>query len=297
MATPRRRRKRAEPEEEHNNSERWMVSYSDMLTVMMGLFIVLYAMSQVDMQKFQALRTSLAASFGNQAVLTGTDGVLGASSDAGQDPQDQTPSDAFDPITTSAGLGGAAAGPQPQSSVSPQVVAAARAEAQRLEGLQKQIQDQLDAVGLGSAVQMKITDRGLVIGLVADDVFFAPASADLKPTALQVLDAIAPAVVGLPDEISVEGHANVLPVSGKYATNWELSSDRATKVLRHFVENDGLAADRVEATGFGDARPIADGTDEESLAMNRRVDVVVLSSAPETVRALVPAVAAADAGQ
>ena len=286
-----RRHRKKEPEEEHGNHERWMVSYSDMLTVMMGLFIVLYAMSQVDMQKFDALRASLAAGFGNEAILTGSDGVMESSTDVGQVPQDQTPANAFDPVVPNLGPAAAAA-PTPQATVSSQVMAAAQAEADRLEGVKKQIEQQLAAVGLGSAVQMKITERGLVIGLVADDVFFAAASADLTPTALQVLDAIAPAILGLPDEISVEGHANVLPVSGKYPTNWELSADRATQVLRHFVEHNGLAAARVEATGFGDARPLSDGTDEHSLAMNRRVDVVVLSGAPEQVRALVPAMAA-----
>lgn len=289
MAAARRRRKRGEEDEEHANHERWMVSYSDMLTVMMGLFIVLYAMSQVDMQKFEALRNSLAASFGNESILTGTDGVLDSSTEAGQEETDQTPADSFDPITADAGLGGATSGPQ--TTVSAEVFAAAQAEAQRLEDVKEQIEQQLATVGLGSAVQMKITDRGLVIGLVADDVFFAPASAELTPTAVAVLDAISPAILPLPDEISVEGHANVLPVSGRYPTNWELSADRATQVLRHFVEKNGVAGSRIEATGFGDARPVADGTDEQSLAMNRRVDVVVLSSAPEQVRALVPAIA------
>ncbi|HEY0118539.1 MAG TPA: flagellar motor protein MotB [Cellulomonas sp.] len=292
-----RRKRRKQPEEEHANHERWMVSYSDMLTVMMGLFIVLYAMSQVDMQKFDALRDSLAASFGNQAILTGSSGVLESSDDVGKDQQDQTPADAFDPVTADAGLGGASATAATPPAVSPAIAAAAQAEAQRLEGIEQQIEKQLAAAGLSGVVQMTITERGLVIGLVADDVFFAPASADLTPTALRVLDAIAPTVVALTDEISVEGHANVLPVSGKYPTNWELSADRATQVLRHFVETDGLAPGRVDAVGFGDARPIAAGTDAESLAMNRRVDIVVLSSAPEQVRALVPGFVAQDQGK
>ncbi len=289
-----RRRRSKQPEEEHANHERWMVSYSDMLTVMMSLFIVLYAMSQVDMQKFDALRASLAAGFGNEAILTGSSGVLESSQDVGEDQQDQTPADTFDPITADAGLGGAAAA---APSVSPQIAAAAQAEAQRLEDVERQIEQQLAAAGLADVVQLKITERGLIIGLVADDVFFAPASADLTPTALRVLDAIAPTVVALTDEVSVEGHANVLPVSGKYPTNWELSTDRATQVLRHFVEANGLAPGRVEAVGFGDARPISGGTDGESLAMNRRVDVVVLSSAPEQVRALVPGFVAQDQGK
>ena len=76
-------------------------------------------------------------------------------------------------------------------------------------------------------------------------MFFAPASAEMTPTALRVLDVAAPLVVGLPEHVSIEGHANVIPVSGRYATNWELSSDRATQVLRHLVEADGLPGGRI----------------------------------------------------
>lgn len=299
-ARPRRSRRRGEHEEgEEGNSERWLVSYSDMITVLMALFIVLFAMSQVDQQKYQELRASLAAGFGNPTVLTGSTGVMDASSQTAQDSKDQTPSDAFDPVTSGVGAGGAASGTAPTASpqVSQQVLAAAKAEANRLEKVEQQIKQNLAAAGLGSAVQMQITDRGLVIGLVADDVFFAPASAELTDTATRVLDAIAPVIVKVPDQISVEGHANVLPVSGKYPTNWELSADRATQVLRHFVEHNGLPASRVEEVGFGDARPLANGTDDQSLAMNRRVDVVVQSSAPDSVRALVPAIAAEQQGK
>ncbi len=293
MAT--RRRRAREQEEEHANGERWMVSYSDMLTVMMGLFIVLYAMSQVDMQKFQALRESLAAGFGHQSILTGADGVLQSSTAVSQDAQDpSSPAQAMTPLTAASGPGSA---PAPQVSPDTGVLPAARAEATRLETVEHQIQQQLDAAGLGSAVQMTITSRGLVIGLVADDVFFAPASAQLTGTAVRVLDAIAPEIVGLPDEISVEGHANVLPVSGRYPTNWELSADRATQVLRHFVEADGLPGNRVHSVGFGDARPIPGATGEQALALNRRVDVVVESSATDQVRALVPGIVAKDQGQ
>lgn len=293
----RKRRKHVE-EEEHANHERWMVSYSDMLTVMMGLFIVLYAMSQVDMQKFQALRESLAAGFGHQAVLTGSNGVLQSSSSTSQDSQaPSSVSQAFDPITPVSGPGTGAAAAQSTAAASSGVLPAARAEATRLEDVQKQIQQQLDAAGLGASVHMSITDRGLVIGLVADDVFFAPASAQLTPTALRVLDAIAPTLVALPDQVSVEGHANVLPVSGRYPTNWELSADRATQVLRHFVETNGLPPNRVQAVGFGDARPVPGVTGAQALVVDRRVDVVVLSGASDEVRALVPGIVSQDQGK
>jgi chemotaxis protein MotB len=130
------------------------------------------------------------------------------------------------------------------------------------------------------------------MGLVADDVFFAPARAELTATALRVLDVASPVLVGLGENISVEGHANVIPVSGRYATNWELSSDRATQVLRHMVERDGMPGTRIQAVGYGDTRPLVNGTGEDAMTANRRVDMVILSAAPEAVRALLPAVAA-----
>ncbi len=282
------RRRESGHEEEHTNHERWMVSYSDMLTVMMGLFIVLYAMGQVDMEKFEALRHSLAAGFGNDSILVGDAGVLDQTDDPAAG-EEQGVSPAFSPITPIVPEAGAA--PGRSSGPQDELYAAARAEVHRLQAVRDDIAARLAAVGLSSSVELRITERGLVIGLVADDVFFAPASAELTATAQAVLDAIAPTLAGIPDQLSVEGHANVLPVSGRYATNWELSSDRATQVLRHFVERDGLGAGRVMAVGFGDARPVAAGADEASLAMNRRVDVVVLSAVPENVRSLLPAVA------
>lgn len=284
-----RSRRRQAPDEEHEvgGAERWLVSYGDMLTVLLGLFIVLYAMSQIDMQKFQSLRQSLAAGFGNESILVGQSGVLDETNDpaAGEEPG---MSNALVPVPTIDDLGQVA---PPQSLTQKALVAAARAEADRLQQVQADIAARLAAAGLDGSVQMRITERGLVIGLIADDVFFAPASAELTAAAQQILDTVAPVLVALEDDVAVEGHANVLPVSGRYATNWELSADRATQVLRHFVETDGLPAGRVMAVGFGDARPLAEGADENSLAMNRRVDVVVLSGAPESVRELLPQVA------
>jgi chemotaxis protein MotB len=106
-----------------------------------------------------------------------------------------------------------------------------------------------------------------------------------------VLDSLAPTLNGLGEDLSIEGHANTLPTSGQYASNWELSSDRATKVLRHLVEVNGVLGTRIEAVGFGDTRPLVSGTDDAAMATNRRVDLVVLSAAPDNVRALLPTLA------
>ncbi len=272
-------RKKRVHEEEHENHERWAVSYADMMTVLVGLFIVLYAMSQVDQTKFEALRGSLAAGFGNASptVLTGASGVM---KDAGAVPDSIKPAGADNPIA-------------PVSELSPEEkeLAEAREEVERLKAMQAEIEAALATAGLPGQVTYGIDSRGLVIGLIANDFFFDSGSAALKPGAQAVLDAAGPVLAPLPEELSVEGHADSVPSSGRYATNWELSADRATQVLRHLVEYDGIPGGRISAVSYGDARPLADGG-ADPLAPNRRVDIVVHSPSPESVRALLPVVIA-----
>jgi len=289
-----RGRGRGDHDEEHVNHERWLVSYSDMITVLMALFIVLFAISQVDQDKYIALRASLSAGFqdnaGEDSILDGTQGTLDGQSVV---PATSVQQGTAGMVDADNGLGEQGADPQPSvttpAGVDPEVLAAAQAEADHLAQVQEAIQRGLDAAGLGDTVRFRVDERGLVLGLVADDVFFATASADLTATARRVLDVAGPTLKGLGEDISVEGHANVIAVSGRYATNWELSADRATRVLRHLVEQDGIAGDRIMAVGFGDERPLVAGTSAQALAANRRVDLVILSDAPESVRALLPA--------
>ena len=288
-----RRRRRHEEEEGHVNHERWLVSYSDMITVLMALFIVLFAISQVDQDKYEALRLSLAAGFhdrtGASSILDGTQGTLDGQSVV---PDTSTANGTAGMVDADLGLGEQGANPAPAQStegVDPQLLEAARAEAEHLDRIRATIQKALDAAALGDSVRFRVDERGLVLGLVADDVFFAAASAELTPTARRVLDVAGPTLKQLEEQISVEGHANVLPISGRYATNWELSADRATQVLRHLVERDGMPGGRIMAVGFGAQRPLVGGKSGAAMETNRRVDLVILSDAPETVRALLPA--------
>ena len=275
-------RARKHEEEEPENHERWAVSYGDMMTVLLALFIVLYAISVVDQTKFEELRTSLAIGFGSPSVsmLEEASGPLGGVESFQIAPD-------FTGVSTDAG--DATAVEMTQETVD---FLAATKEYEQLGDIEKQIQEQLDAQGLGSSVDYKINDRGLVVGLVGSDVFFAPDDAALTGTAQAIVDAIAAPLRGQPRQISIEGHANVLP-SQHYATNWELSSDRATKVLRRFVESGGVAGGQISAVGYGDARPDLAGTSTEALAANRRVDIVVQSAQSEAVRALLPKLAQA----
>lgn len=299
-AKPSARRKRGGGhDEEHVNHERWLVSYSDMITVLMALFIVLFAISQVDQEKYIALRESLASGFGEGAHSASVlDGSMGTMDGVSRAPEEPAAEGTDGMVTADLGLGleGSEPGPAPQvgtgaEDIDPELFAAAKAEAAHLQDLQAQLEWRLNKAGLAENVRFRIDERGLVMGLVADDVFFAPARAELTPTAQTVLAVASRVISAIDEQISVEGHANNLPVSGRYATNWELSSDRATQVLRYLVEAGHVGADRVRAVGYGDARPLESSRSARALAANRRVDLVILSSAPETVRALVPAAA------
>ncbi|WP_226924850.1 OmpA/MotB family protein [Georgenia satyanarayanai] len=265
------RRRRGGHEEEEENSERWTVSYMDMVTVMMCLFIVLFAISQVDQVKFNELRESLAAGFGDASasvsVVDGSSGVL----DGGD-----APSLDIAPVDGAAGISPLDGNPQEL----------AQAEARNLDAVRESIRTELEEAGLEDEVRFAITERGLVIGLVSENTFFSPASAAMPRTSLEVVDTIAATLRPLDNDILLEGHANPLPYTEPYETNWELSADRATKVLRRMVEHEGIAPTRVRAIGYGDAYPAAEGPD--ALDLNRRVDVVVLSTQPESVRTLLP---------
>jgi len=284
------RRGKKHEEEEHENHERWAVSYADMMTVLVGLFIVLYSMSQVDMIKFEQLRQSLAIGFGHRApsIIEGSNGAL-----TGVESVEVTPdlsadvgSDAVPPV---------APAPETEGMTEEQLnYIAAAAELNHLEQIAQQVTGSLDAQGLGDRVRLRITERGLVIGMVADDVFFGADAATLTGTAMQVIDTVAPVLAAASEQISVEGHANTVP-SVRYPTNWELSSARATEVLRRMVDWGGIPGNRIAAVGFGDQRPLNEpGVDP--LESNRRVDVVVLSGVPEEIRQLLPSVAASQQG-
>jgi len=273
----RNRRRSSAHEEEADNTERWTVSYMDMVTVMMCLFIVLFAISQVDSAKFVQLRQSLASGFGDAApAVNVVEGSTGPLEGGDVRPVDIAPIEGGEDL---------------KPLQSGQVQQAAQQEVESLIELREGIRSDLAQAGLEEAVRFSITERGLIIGLVSEHTFFSPASADMPATTLQVVDTIAATLSALPNDVLLEGHANPLPRTDPYPTNWELSADRATKVLRRMVEHGGIAPGRVRAIGYGDAHPtVTEGPD--ALDLNRRVDIVVMSDKPESVRQLLPGLAA-----
>jgi chemotaxis protein MotB len=128
-----------------------------------------------------------------------------------------------------------------------------------------------------------------VVHIVADQVLFDAEEAVLRPQGRSLLDAVAPTLRDLPNQLGVEGHANHLPVTpgGPWPSNWELSAYRATTVVRHLAV-DGVPQGRMVANGYSDTRPLVPPADPSSVTVNRRVDVVVLSTASAEANELLP---------
>jgi chemotaxis protein MotB len=296
-----RRRKRHE-EEEHENHERWLVSYADMMTLLMCLFIVLFAMSQVDQKKFAQLASGLAQSFGTP--ITALDNS-GASSNAGildalPDPvsvaDNVTPSDSTASASASASQVQAAAA-QAAAQQAQQVAAQAQNAYAQLAAARQQIESALTAAGYPGAAQYQIDQRGLVVHVVSDGVLYDAESAALRPDGVRVLNAVAPTLIGLPNELRIEGHTNSIPVSADspFPSNWELSTTRATAVLR-YLSSRGVPEDRMSATGYAATRPLVPDSDPTAVTVNRRVDIVLVSTASEAANALLPGLDAAAQG-
>ena len=273
MSTPRphRRRHSAGHDEEHEaNHERWLLTYADMITLLMVLFIVLFAISVVDKKKFAELADGLSHQFGNtNKVLPAGTGVLDGGKTANND-QGQLANNPNQPIT-----------PVNQADISHELQQQdlLKQEQVTLKGAQQHIEAALLAKGLQNSVSFKVDSRGLVVSIVTDKVLFDTGKADLKPVGQEVLDAIGPALRTLPNDISVEGHTDNVPINGgPFASNWELSAVRATTVLRYLVATDGIQESRMSATGYADTKPVAPNDTAAHQAQNRRVDIVVLSS-------------------
>ena len=139
----------------------------------------------------------------------------------------------------------------------------------------------------GEFKYLSIDDRGLRISLVSRHIVFRANLADLSPRGRKVLDVLAPVLRELPNQIEIAGHTNQVPVKPKYyPTDWELSAARAVNVLRYLHEQRGLGVHNMSATAYGHEQPLVDPAKEGSQAMNKRVDVVVLSGASDEVRSL-----------
>lgn len=278
-------RRRAGHDEEHENHERWLLTYADMITLLMVLFIVLYALGQVDIAKYGQFASGLSKGFGSP--LSALEGGTGPLENTGVGPR---PLDLMTAVVPP--VNGPALSPAMQKALEDVQEAdrrrAARGEADRLAGLKRKIVKALSDKGLRDRARVTIDSRGLVVNVVTDDVLFRPYEAELERDGRLVLEAIAPVLKSVTNDIEVQGHTNSVAVKPRnHRDDVDLSSDRAARVVS-FLTAERVAARRIRAVGFGSSRPLLPGTSELANRVNRRVEVVLLSSLPAEASALLP---------
>jgi chemotaxis protein MotB len=285
MSKPRRRH---EEHEEHANHERWLVSYADMMTLLMVLFIVMFAISQVDQRKFDQLKDGMAAGFG--ATASPFDGAQGTMDSQGDKPMEKLAPESQDvgdvqpqDITVQLSPRQKAVDKAEQA----KDYAEAKAELDRLQKIRRQVEKVLARHGYRDDVAIRIDERGLSISLVSRHIVFRANEAQLSSRGEKVLDVLAPVIRSLPNRLDVDGHTNQVKVKPKYyPTDWELSAARAVNVLRYLNEHGHVPAKRMAAVAYGHELPLRDPSLPGSAALNKRVDLVVVSDAPERARRL-----------
>ncbi len=243
-------KRKAEPKKE--NLERWLLTYADLITLLLAFFVVLYATSRVDVQQFKAVAESL-----HRAFNTGPVDVSGSSSSL---------------LSNSSGL-------------LPDLAAIEAADFKR-------ISDALTGLarkeGISESLRLRQGQDTIVISL-SNNLLFDSGSADLRVEAAGVLDEVAAQLRGMPNFFRIEGHTDNVPIhTEQFPSNWELSTARATNVLRWIVDRDHIDPRRGYAAGFADTRPVASNDTPEGRALNRRADIVILYPPPAGVATSTP---------
>jgi chemotaxis protein MotB len=267
-----RKRRGAAPQ--HDNEERWLLTYADMITLLMALFMVLFSISAVNVSKFQSLQESLQAAFSGKVGGAGKVMPGGSSVFAGEGARVQGVQASFPTQPATQGFTIFSSEANGNFDKSP---AAAR-EQERLVKLERRAQQYAQSHGFASQIRTSIDERGLVIRLLTDKVLFPSGSATLEAGASPLLGEVAALVdsPGIKNPVRVEGNTDSLPIAtAQFHDNWELSTARATAVLE-FLLRHGAAPARLSVAGYGSQRPVEPNTTAAGRAANRRVDVILL---------------------
>ena len=233
--------------------DEWLGTYSDCVTLLLTFFILLYSMSTVDAQKVKAISEAFSIMTGNQA-----DSILEYQNADGNQP-------VIGGESKNDNLG--------QESTNDEV------QNQKMYEKIKQYMEKNEMTA--SIAEVKSDDRGVIIEL-RDNVLFDSGQADLIPQSTEILDKVNALISTLPNKIVVEGHTDNVPISNyKFPSNWELSTVRATTVVRYFVENCGQDPSRISAQGYGEYKPLVENTTDENRAKNRRVNILIVANNEE----------------
>ncbi|MNI01898.1 Motility protein B [compost metagenome] len=253
--------RRSRKKEEHVNHERWLITYADLITLLLVFFIIMYAMSKVDTAKYETLAQSLNLQF-NKADSIVPQGT-GVSGQMMPPKQEENSSKQPEPTPNNSNLNKEANEKEKKE--------------KELQDLLKQINTYIEDQALQSQVSASDTQRGIAITL--NDLFlFDLGKADLKPASYPILDKLATLFPSLNAKISIEGHTDNLPLNtgALYKDNWGLSFARSLSVLSYFKYTSALDDGNFIATAHADTQPKAPNDTAENRAKNRRVEIIVL---------------------
>jgi chemotaxis protein MotB len=271
---------------EHDNDERWLLTYADMITLLMALFMVLFSISSVNISKYRTLQMALKAAFSGD-ILPGGKSIEqpGASANSSRAPTTidtpaivrLTPNVTSELEHVAGGQSGSAqaSAQSAASSVASVQVSAAQQEQASFEALQRELNAYAAKHGFAKSVHVAIEQRGLAIRVLTDSLLFSSGSATLESQGAPLLTEIAALLnVDHVHPIAVEGNTDNVPISGTFPSNWELSTARASSVVRFLIAK-GVDSQRLSATGYAEQHPIATNATPAGRALNRRVEIVL----------------------
>jgi chemotaxis protein MotB len=237
--------RRRKDDEEQENLERWLITYADLITLLLAFFIMMYVFSKKDAQKYEEVVGHL------KTIFTGGARSPGQGKDVGSVPFDL-------PIKTVQGI---------------------NAEVQK--GLENELKTLVAADLRQKNISVFADERGIIIRIL-DRAFFDEGKADLKETAKSALDKIVPVMKTVSNHVRIEGHTDNIPINThEFKSNWELSVRRATEVVRYLIERYDFSPERISAAGYAEQRPVVPNNGAENRALNRRIEIIITKSTKE----------------
>ncbi|WP_404454743.1 flagellar motor protein MotB [Virgibacillus necropolis] len=250
-------RKKKQRKEPHID-ESWLLPYADLLTLLLALFIVLFAMSSIDAEKFEELARVFKGEFsGGVGVLEHSDSPVKKPNespvDIEKEKEEEEKEKEKNPLTNK------------------------EKEINELKELQRRINEYIEKSNLSGVLKTQLDDGGLLITIL-NDVFFDPGSAEVKDAGVKIAKEVSNFLnTDPPRNIVISGHTDNRPMHNEeFDSNWELSAIRAVHFMRLLLENENLDPKKFSAKGFGEYHPIVPNNSEANKAKNRRVEVLIL---------------------
>jgi len=243
-------------EEKEPNGERWLLTYSDLITLLMIFFVIMYASSTVNATKYKQLSQSLNAAFdgGSGKSIVGDQSGVSALDSSATSPDKTTVDEKTAAATTKA------------------------IEENKMVAIKKNVDNYLKKNGLSSNVSTKIDDRGLAVSLNST-LLFDVGKADVIDSSAKKLISIGKMLNSVTNYIRIEGHTDSTPISNyEFKSNWQLSAIRATNVTELLISQSGINPKRISSVAYGENRPIANNSTQIGKAKNRTVDIIILNS-------------------